>query len=119
MKTSKENFEIFTHDLSKTYGRGEKAVKAVRKINLRIEPGIHGFLGPNGAGKTSTINMLVGAISISNGKAKIRGKSVGSVKTRRLIGFLPQDPAFYKRMSGIQYLIFMAQLNGIKKKRSA
>ena len=112
----KDELEIYTHNLSKTYGSGEKSVKAVNKINLNIEPGVHGFLGPNGAGKTSTINMLVGAISISNGEARIRGRNVGSVKTRRLIGFLPQDPSFYERMTGEQYLIFMAQLNGIKKK---
>ena len=116
IKGNKENLEIYTSDLTKTYGRGDNAVKAVKKINLSVEPGIHGFLGPNGAGKTSTINMLVGAISISSGKAKIRGKDVGSIKTRRLIGFLPQDPAFYEGMTGEQYLVYMAQLNGIKKK---
>jgi len=108
-------YEIWTDKLSKTYGRGQKAVKAVKDIDIIVEPGVHGFLGPNGAGKTSTINMLVGAISITSGKAKIRGRNAGSVKTRRLIGFLPQDPAFYEKMTGEQYLRYMAQLNGLKR----
>lgn len=111
-------YEIWTNKLSKTYGRGEKAVKAVNKIDIQVEPGIHGFLGPNGAGKTSTINMLVGAISITSGNAKIRGKNVGSISTRRLIGFLPQDPSFYENMTGAQYLMYMAQLNGLNRNQA-
>ncbi|MCP4761852.1 MAG: ATP-binding cassette domain-containing protein, partial [archaeon] len=69
-KVKIEDLEIYTENLTKTYGRGQKSVKAVDNISLRIEPGIHGFLGPNGAGKTTTINMLIGATSISNGKEK-------------------------------------------------
>ncbi len=115
IKQDKINYEIWTNQLSKTYGSGQKAVKAVDKVDIIVEPGIHGFLGPNGAGKTSTINMLVGAISITSGNAKIRGKNAGSVKTRRLIGFLPQDPSFYEKMTGEQYLLYMAQLNGLKR----
>ncbi|MFX1273395.1 MAG: ABC transporter ATP-binding protein [Promethearchaeota archaeon] len=108
-------YEIWTNKLSKTYGKGEKAVKAVKQIDITVEPGIYGFLGPNGAGKTSTIHMLIGAISITSGKAKIRGMNAGSVNSRRIIGFLPQDPSFYKNMTGKQYLLYMAQLNGLKK----
>ena len=107
--------EIWTNKLEKIYGIGEKSVKAVDKIDIIMEPGIHGFLGPNGAGKTSTINMLIGAISITSGNAKIRGLKAGSLKARRITGFLPQDPVFYGTMSGKQYLIFMTQLNGIRR----
>lgn len=113
-----KNFEIWTHELTKVYGRGNKSVKAVKGINFGMNPGIHGFLGPNGAGKTSTINMLIGAISITKGEAKIRGKEAGSVEARKLIGFLPQDPAFYDYMIGEDYLIFKAQLSGMHKKEA-
>ncbi len=110
-----KSYEIWTQNLSKVYGKGEKRLKAVDAINIALEPGIHGFLGPNGAGKTTTINMLVGAISVSAGTAKIRGYKIGSIKSRRLLGFLPQDPSFYNNMTGPQYLMHMAQLNGIKR----
>ncbi|MHA2034915.1 MAG: ABC transporter ATP-binding protein [Promethearchaeota archaeon] len=108
--------EIWTQELTKVYDRGENSVKAVDRINITMEPGIHGFLGPNGAGKTSTINMLIGAISITEGKAKIKGEFAGSVKARRLIGFLPQDPSFYEKMTGEQYLKFVGELSGLRRK---
>jgi len=107
--------EIFTEFLTKIYGRGQRSIVAVNEINLKVESGVHGFLGPNGAGKTSTINMLIGAISISRGRANIRGFRAGSIKSRRIIGFLPQDPVFYKNMTGMQYMMYMAQLNGLAK----
>ncbi len=108
--------EIWTQELTKIYDRGENRVKAVDKINITMEPGVHGFLGPNGAGKTSTINMLIGAISITEGKAKVKGEYAGSVRARRLIGFLPQNPSFYDRMTGEQYLKFVGELSGLKRK---
>lgn len=107
--------EIWTHNLTKVYGRGEKSIKAVNKIDISVEPGVHGFLGPNGAGKTSTINMLIGAISITDGEAKIRGEKAGSIRARRIIGFLPQDPAFYNNMTGEQYLIYVGELSGLRR----
>lgn len=110
--------EIWTQHLTKIYGRGETSVKAVNKIDVSMEPGVHGFLGPNGAGKTSTINMLIGAISITDGKASIRGQDAGSLKARRIIGFLPQDPAFYDNMSGEQYLTFIGELSGLRRNKA-
>ena len=107
--------EIWTQKLTKIYGRGETSVKAVNKIDISTEPGVHGFLGPNGAGKTSTINMLIGAISITDGKANVKGEVAGSVRARRIIGFLPQDPAFYDNMSGEQYLNYIGELSGLRR----
>ena len=108
-------FEIWSNKLTKIYGKKDKAFEAVKQVDLRVEPGIHGFLGPNGAGKTTTMNMLVGAISITSGEAKIRNDNVGSVSARRLIGFLPQDPVFYDNMTGEEYLIYMGKLCGLNK----
>ena len=72
IKKDKSSLEIWSHELTKIYGKGKEALEAVSEIDLRVKTGIHGFLGPNGAGKTTTINMLVGAISITKGTAKIR-----------------------------------------------
>jgi ABC-2 type transport system ATP-binding protein len=115
---SQADYEIWSDQLTKIYGKGENELEAVSKINLRIEPGIHGFLGPNGAGKTTTFNMLVGAISITEGKAMIRGEKAGSIAAKQLIGFLPQDPAFYNDMIGEAYLKYMGQLGGLKSKEA-
>lgn len=112
----KEEFEIWTKNLTKVYDKGSKQTKAVDSINLRVEPGVHGFLGPNGAGKTTTINILMGAISITGGEAYIRGVKAGSIKARKLIGFLPQDPIFYGNMTAREYLMYTARLFGLKKR---
>lgn len=117
-KKLKINYEVWSERLTKIYGKGNEALEAVSKIDLRVKPGVHGFLGPNGAGKTTTYHMLVGAISITEGKAKIRGKKAGSVAAKQVIGFLPQDPVFYEDMSGEDYLIYMGQLGGLKSKEA-
>jgi len=117
-KQSKIDYEIWSERLTKIYGKKKEALEAVSKIELRVEPGIHGFLGPNGAGKTTTINMLVGAISITEGKATVRDKKAGSVAAKQLIGFLPQDPVFYEDMKGENYLVYMAQLGGMPAKEA-
>ena len=110
---SPSDFEIWSEDLTKVYGKGKERVRAVKGIDLRIESGVHGFLGPNGAGKTTTLNMLVGALHLTEGKAFIRGKKAGSVEAKEMIGFLPQDPVFYYKKTGEDYLIFMGKLNGL------
>jgi len=113
----KTDYEIWTQELTKVYDRRSIQTVAVDHINLTVESGIHGFLGPNGAGKTTTMNMLIGAISITEGKAVIMGKKAGSKEARRLIGFLPQDPVFYSNMTAYQYLIYAANLYGITKSK--
>ena len=115
-KNNIENYYIWTNKLTKVYGTGAKSIIAVDGIDFKMTSGVHGFLGPNGAGKTSTINMLIGAISITEGDAFLKGKKAGTKKARKFIGFLPQDPAFYEKLTGLEYLIFLARLNSIPKK---
>ncbi len=110
-----DDYYIWTKELTKIYGTGAKKVLAVDGIDFTMRAGVHGFLGPNGAGKTSTINMLIGAISITDGEAFLKGKKAGTKKAREFIGFLPQDPAFYEKLSGLEYLIYLARLNSIPK----
>jgi len=118
IKKEKLTFEIWSHELTKIYGKGEEALEAVSEIDLRVKPGIHGFLGPNGAGKTTTLSMLVGAISITKGTAKIRDIKAGTVTAKQIIGFLPQDPVFYTEMTGEEYLVYMGQLGGLQKRNA-
>jgi ABC-2 type transport system ATP-binding protein len=103
-----------TENLTKIYGRGKNKVVAVDGIDLLIKGGVHGFLGPNGAGKTSTMNMIIGAIPITEGTAKVRGYPAGSLKAKKRIGFLPQQVSFYEKMSGKQFLVHSARLFGME-----
>jgi len=111
------DYVIETKNLTKRFGIGPKAVKAVNGIDLKVTGGIHGFLGPNGAGKSTTIKMLVGSISITSGKAYIKGKRAGSVKAKSYIGYLPEHPKFY-HYSFYKYLVYLGRLGGLSRKRA-
>ena len=96
-------------NLSKTY-RGKKGAKveALKDLTLTIESGeIFGFLGPNGAGKSTTIKTLMGLISPSSGSAKIMNVDVRSHLSRKQVGYLPENPAFYEYLTAEEYLAFV------------
>ena len=61
-------------NVSKTFGRGKRQIRAVQNVSLTVEAGqVYGLLGPNGAGKTTTIRMLLGLIRPTAGRAIIFG----------------------------------------------
>lgn len=91
-------------------------VPAVDHIDLTVPKGsVFGFLGPNGAGKTTTQRMLVGLARPTAGTAKILGCDIVAdiCEVRRRIGFLPDVPAYYSWMTGLEYLRFAADIFGI------
>lgn len=100
-------------DLTKRFG----PVTAVDGLNLEIPAGsVFGFLGPNGAGKTTTIRMLVGLARPTSGSALILGEEVRSGlpgRYQRLIGFLPDSPAFYNWMRAEEFLRLTGELFGL------
>jgi len=109
-------------NLSKSYNRG--AVKAVDNLNLHVKPGeIFGFLGPNGAGKTTTIKMMVGLLNPDQGSIFINGydNQRDPIAAKRSIGYVPDSPEVYDRLTGLEYLDFMANVYEVspdeKKKR--
>ena len=101
-------------DLSKTYGRGERAVPAVKRVSLSVGPGeVYGFLGPNGAGKSTTIRMLLGLISPTAGEARLFGRSLASdPKLLRRVGSLVDGGNFYPFLSGRRNLEVLARTHG-------
>jgi len=110
-RESAEMSAISIHGLSKTYKgkRGSKVV-ALKDLGLEIEQGeIFGFLGPNGAGKSTTIKTLMGLIRPTSGSALIMGKDISSPDSRRHVGFLPENPAFYEYLSAAEYLNFVGR----------
>ena len=97
--------------LSKRYGKSR--VYALKNLSISINPGeIYGFLGPNGAGKSTTIRLLMNFIQPSGGGASILGQDIveDSVAIKRSVGYLSGDPALYPKMTGRQFLDYMAEL---------
>ncbi|MGB9664420.1 MAG: ABC transporter ATP-binding protein [Ignavibacteria bacterium] len=91
---------------------------AVDNIKLKISSGeFFGFLGPNGAGKTTTIKMLTGLYSPTSGKIFIDGFDIqkNPVEAKIRIGYIPDEPFLYDKLTGIEYLYFSGGLYNIDK----
>lgn len=104
-------------NVSKEY---RKNLKVVENINLRINDGeIFGFIGPNGAGKTTTIKMMTGILEIDEGNILIDNKSIKNspVIAKKKFGFVPDDPNMFLKLTGIDYLNFIADIYEIGEKK--
>ena len=109
---------ISVQGLTRTYGRGEHAVEAVKGIDLRVEPGqTYGFLGPNGAGKSTTIEMLCTIRNPTGGTARVAGYDVVSQRdeVRRRIGLVFQQQTLDQQLTAQQNLRFHADLYGLSR----
>lgn len=90
-----------------------ESVKAVDGFSLRVEQGeIFGFLGPNGAGKTTAIHIALGFTLPTAGRGFMLGHPFGHAPTRRRVGFLAENVAFYHRPAG-RLVRFYGALNGM------
>lgn len=104
---------IVTEHLVKRFG----AKIAVNDLNLRIEEGeFFCFLGPNGAGKTTTIKMLTGLIRPTSGRASLHGIDIqeNPVKTKSMLGYIPDTPFLYDKLTGREFMRFVAGLYNIE-----
>ncbi len=103
---------IAIHDLVKRYG----AFTAVDGITLEATAGeIHGFLGPNGAGKTTTIRMVAGLLQPTAGRIEVNGHDLAAEPeaAKRSLGFIPDRPFIYEKLTAGEFLRFHAGLYGI------
>lgn len=106
---------IETNNLTKKFGD----FVAVNDLSLKITRNkIHGFIGQNGAGKTTTIRMLTGAIHPTSGEGRIDDYPIGSKNGRSYIGYAPADSLFYQNMTMIEYLVYVGQIKGLKKRKA-
>ena len=93
-----------------------QAIVAVRNLNLRIEPGeVYGLLGPNGSGKSTTLKIILGLVSPTRGQTEIFGRNSRLVESREAVGFLPENPYFYKYLTGAETLRFFGKLCGLSR----
>ncbi|MBV9851845.1 MAG: ABC transporter ATP-binding protein [Armatimonadetes bacterium] len=99
--------------LTKIYGRGAGGFRAVDALTLSVALGeLFGFLGPNGAGKTTTIKMLVGLLRPSAGTARIAGFDLQAqaAQAKQRTGYVPDNPFLYDKLTGREFLDFVADL---------
>ena len=104
--------------LVKTYGK----VQALNGLDLEVPDGsIFGFLGPNGAGKTTTLRILAGLARPTSGRISISGTEMVNAlpKPSPVVGYLPEEPAFYPWMTPAEYLKFSAEIFGVSGKKAA
>ncbi|MDD2851686.1 MAG: ABC transporter ATP-binding protein [Desulfuromonadaceae bacterium] len=89
-------------------GKRMTKVDALKGLDLTIAAGeVFGFLGPNGAGKSTTIKLVMGLLRPTSGRAQIMGMDSCQAESRRHVGYLPENPAFYDYLSAEEYIAFV------------
>lgn len=89
-------------------------VLAVRNLSLDVEPGqVYGLLGPNGSGKSTTMKIILGLVPPTSGTTEIFGRDSSMVDSREDVGFLPENPYFYKFLTGYETLLFYGKICGL------
>jgi len=95
------------------WGRG--GVYAVKGVSLSIPEGaVYGLIGPNGSGKSTIMKALVGLLSPDAGTCRVYGQAATAPANRREIGFLPENPYFYKFLTGEETVRFYGRLCGLR-----
>ena len=108
---------VAVHGLTKIFPvplHPARGIIAVKDLSLRIEPGeVYGLLGPNGSGKSTTLKIILGLVSPTRGRTEIFGRDSRLVESREAVGFLPENPYFYKYLTGEETLRFFGRLCGL------
>jgi ABC-2 type transport system ATP-binding protein len=102
-------------DVTKVYKRafGEERVDALKAVSFSVAPAeVCGFLGPNGAGKTTSIGILMGFLFPDAGEVRVLDYPPGDVRAKAQIGFLPENFAFYRFLTGPKLLALHLALSG-------
>lgn len=107
-------------DLTKLYPvpmRRQKVV-AVKNLNLQVQEGeVYGLLGPNGSGKSTTLKILLGLVTATEGTTQIFGQDSRDYKSHAQVGFLPENPYFYKFLTAEETLSFYGKICGLGGKK--
>lgn len=95
------------------FNRGKTV--AVKDLSLTVEAGqVYGLLGPNGSGKSTTMKIILGLVVPTSGRTYIFGRDSRDVESREAVGFLPENPYFYKFLTGEETLLFYGKLCGLR-----
>ena len=94
---------------------GRRPVHAVDGVSFEIGAGeVYGLIGPNGSGKSTTMKAVLGLVRPSSGRCAIFGRDSLKVDSRQRVGFLPENPYFYKHLTGAETIRFYGKLCGMK-----
>ncbi len=108
---------VWVRDLEKTYRDGwfsRHDVRALAGVSFRVERGeIFGLLGPNGAGKTTLIKILLGIVKRTGGEASLLGSAAGDRRSRRRVGYLPENNRVPRHHTGFTALEYFGGLSGL------
>lgn len=107
---------VSVENLTKVFkaGLGKRAFVAVRDLSLTVREGeVYGLIGPNGCGKSTTMKTVLGLLAPTRGRTAIFGRSSTEVASRQAVGFLPENPYFYKHLNGLETLLFYGRLCGL------
>ena len=108
---------VLVEKLTKVFygGLGRKPVHAVKDLSFAVKPGeVYGLIGPNGSGKSTTMKVMLGLLKPTVGRAAIFGRDSAAVASRSDVGFLPENPYFYKHLTGRETLHFYGRLCGMR-----
>jgi len=100
---------IIVNNVTKTYGK----IIALRNVNLKFDNSqVIAIMGENGAGKTTLLKVCTGILSFDSGEIKVDGYNIinDSIKAREQIGYLPEMPDMYERLTGREFLFYIASL---------
>lgn len=116
METSSKVPAVSIRDLKKIFPvpLRRRQVVALRGLSLDIPAGhVYGLLGPNGSGKSTTLKILLGLVTPTSGTSEIFGVPSHQVASRIDVGFLPENPYFYKFLTGAETIAFYGKLCGL------
>ena len=109
---------VIIRDVEKHFG----STRAVDHVDLEIAPGITGLLGPNGAGKTTLIRMIATVLAPDAGSLRVLdadpATADGRLAIRRRLGYLPQEPGFYRGFSAFDFVDYVAILKEMTERRA-
>jgi ABC-2 type transport system ATP-binding protein len=97
------------------------SIPAVEDVSFSVPAGqVTGYLGPNGSGKSTTMKMITGLIERDAGEILFEGQPVERdwIAYKQRIGYVPEEPQLYTHLSGAEYLVMVAQLRGLERKRA-
>jgi ABC-2 type transport system ATP-binding protein len=97
------------------------SIPAVEDVSFLVPAGeVTGYLGPNGSGKSTTMKMITGLIERDAGEILFEGQPVERdwIAYKQRIGYVPEEPQLYTHLSGAEYLVMVAQLRGLERKRA-
>lgn len=108
-KVGSDSANVFAKRFTSSY------VVAVDNLSLRVGAGeVYGLIGPNGSGKSTTMKVVLGLMAPTEGSAKVFGVNSQDGTARKDIGFLPENPYFYRHLSGEETLRFYGKLCGLR-----